>query len=76
MCLKLKTEQRVRKVENKIEDAVKRYMTKGKMVTLVRTVHGYAFKIQDKCNKKDYFSKPYEMFEECEKDSYKVAKSI
>lgn len=63
-------------MENKIEEVVKRYMTKGKMVTIVNTVHGYAFKIQDKCNKKDYFSKPYEEFSMCEKDSYKVAKSI
>ena len=55
---------------------VKRYMTKGKMVTVVNSEYGYTFCIVDKCNQKKYISSPYTDYCECEKDSYKVAKSI
>lgn len=59
-----------------VDEVVKRYMTKSKMVTVVSSQYGYTFCIVDKCNQKKYISTPYQEYEECEKDSYKVSKSI
>lgn len=58
------------------EQSIKRYFHKGKLVTIVYTEYGYSFKIDDKCNKKEYYSPPFETLEECEAKSYKVAKGI
>ena len=59
---------------------VKRYMTRGKMVMLLEIDHNdeimYCFRINDKCNKKDYYSDKYPTIDSCEKASYRVTKGI
>ena len=56
---------------------VKTYVYRGRMVILMCTEKGYIFKINDKCNKgREYYSLPYGTFEQCEKESYNVAKKI
>ena len=54
----------------------KRYFHKGKLVFLLLIDKHYCFKIEDKCNKKEYYSDLYPTLSECEKDSYKVVKNI
>ena len=54
----------------------KRYFHKGKLVFLLLIDSHYCFKIEDKCNKKEYYSDLYPTLSECEKDSYKVVKNI
>ena len=54
----------------------KRYFHKGKIVFLLLIDNHYCFKIEDKCNKKEYYSDLYSTLSECEKDSYKVVKNI
>ena len=54
----------------------KRYFYKGKLVFLLLIDNHYCFKIDDKCNKKEYYSDLYPTLNECEKDSYKVVKNI
>ena len=54
----------------------KRYFQKGKLVILLLIDNHYCFKIDDKCNKKEYYSDLYPTLSECEKDSYKVVKNI
>lgn len=61
-------------------DIVKRYMHRDKMVVIAK-IEGekktiYTFVVTSKANKKDYFSNEYDTFEQCERDSYKVAKGV
>lgn len=62
-------------------DIVKRFMMRGKFVVIARIdTKGssiYTFKVTDKCNNKDYFSNDrYYTFEDCEKASVKICKTV
>lgn len=61
-------------------DIVKRYMYRDKMVIIAK-IEGekkviYTFRVTSRANKKDYFSNEYDTFEQCERDSFKVAKGV
>lgn len=59
-----------------VNEIKKKCFYKGKLIFIFTIDDKYFFKIEDKCNKKEYYSYSYSTFKTCEKDSYKVAKNI
>lgn len=57
-------------------EIVKRYFHQNKMVIIAKIEDFYTFRISNKASQKDYFSDKYETIEQCEKDSYTVAKKV
>lgn len=62
-------------------DIVKRFAMRGKFVLITRIEHEdksfYAFRVTDKCNKKDYYSNEmYEDQQSCEKASMTICKAV
>ena len=55
---------------------VKTYFHKNKMIVIAMIENFYTFRVSDKASQKDYFSDKYDTIEDCERDSYKIAKSV
>lgn len=62
-------------------EVVDRFMMRGKMVVIARIDDDngsfYMFKIDDKCNKKDYYSNDrYETKDICERNAKRICKAV
>lgn len=57
-------------------EIVKRYIHRDKMIVIAKIEDFYTFRVSSKANKKDYYSDKYSDIEQCEKDSYKIARSV
>lgn len=57
-------------------EIVKRYFHQNKMIIIAKVEDFYTFRISNKASQKDYFSDKYSTIEQCEKDSYTVAKKV